>query len=314
MSAGQVSSGRNGSTASWLDPESNQTSRMSRSRSNAAPPHDGQRSPSGMNSSIGRSYHASAPYSSNTTAARSTSAAVEHRFAALRAVDGRDRHTPRALPRDAPVGPVRQHVEDPVAAPGRNPLRRRGRSRQRGLAQRAPARLPPTRLAVHPDEPLRGRQEDDRVVAAPAVRVLSAGTPRGATAVRARSARFDRSDWRRTRAGRRRAPRRRGSVRRVRPARRSRVHTCTPVMKSSAPWPGAVCTAPVPGLQRHVVAEHAERVARRRAGAGSGGVRARAPLHPRDRRAKRRPDRVGDSGCERFREDDGAAVRPRRRA
>ena len=52
---------RNGSTASWLDPESNQTSRMSRSRSNSVPPHVEQVSPSGMNSAIGRSYHASAP-------------------------------------------------------------------------------------------------------------------------------------------------------------------------------------------------------------------------------------------------------------
>ena len=40
------------------------------------PPHDGQARPGGMNSSIGRSYHASAPYSSNTDAARSTSAPV----------------------------------------------------------------------------------------------------------------------------------------------------------------------------------------------------------------------------------------------
>ena len=45
MSAGQVSSGRTDSTASWLDPESNQTSRMFISRSNSAPPHDGQANP-----------------------------------------------------------------------------------------------------------------------------------------------------------------------------------------------------------------------------------------------------------------------------
>src|SRR5688572_6972205 len=76
MSAGQVSSSRNGSTASWLDPESNQTSRMSRSRSKLVPPHEGHASPSGMNSSVGRSYQASVPYWSNTDADRSTSAAV----------------------------------------------------------------------------------------------------------------------------------------------------------------------------------------------------------------------------------------------
>jgi hypothetical protein len=45
------------------------------SRSKAVCPHCGQAKPSGMNSSMGRSYHASAPYFSNTDAARSTSAA-----------------------------------------------------------------------------------------------------------------------------------------------------------------------------------------------------------------------------------------------
>ena len=50
------------STASWLEPESNQTSRMFISRSNAVPPHVGHVSPAGRNSSVGRSYQASAPY------------------------------------------------------------------------------------------------------------------------------------------------------------------------------------------------------------------------------------------------------------
>ena len=40
------------------------------------PSQDGQRRPSGMNSSIGRSYHASALYCSNTPAALSISAVV----------------------------------------------------------------------------------------------------------------------------------------------------------------------------------------------------------------------------------------------
>ena len=75
-SAGQVSSGRNGSTASWLDPESNHTSRMLFSRSNVAPPHFWHVRPAGTNSSMGRSYQASAPYSSNTVAACSTIAPV----------------------------------------------------------------------------------------------------------------------------------------------------------------------------------------------------------------------------------------------
>src|SRR5712691_2936875 len=76
MSAGHVSSGRTDNTASWLDPESNQTSRMFISRSKVPPPHDGHVRPSGMKSSVGRSYHASAPYRSKTAAALSTSAGV----------------------------------------------------------------------------------------------------------------------------------------------------------------------------------------------------------------------------------------------
>src|ERR1700738_2266085 len=76
MSAGQVSSGRTDSTASWLDPESNQTSRMFISRSNDVPPHFGHVSPAGMKSLVGRSYHASAPYCSKTPAVFSTSAGV----------------------------------------------------------------------------------------------------------------------------------------------------------------------------------------------------------------------------------------------
>src|SRR5262245_1829536 len=76
MSAGQPRSGKRARTASWLEPESNHTSRMSRSRSNDVPPHEGQPKPSGRNSSIGRSYHESALYVSNTDAALSTSAGV----------------------------------------------------------------------------------------------------------------------------------------------------------------------------------------------------------------------------------------------
>ena len=39
------------------------------------------------------------------------------RLAAFRAIDGRDRHTPRTLARDAPVRPVRYHVVHAVVAP-----------------------------------------------------------------------------------------------------------------------------------------------------------------------------------------------------
>src|SRR5580765_1418359 len=74
MSAGHVRSGLTESTASWLDPESNQTSRMFISRSKVVPPHEAHVKPSGMNSSVGRSYQASAPYWSNTLAVFATSA------------------------------------------------------------------------------------------------------------------------------------------------------------------------------------------------------------------------------------------------
>src|SRR5262245_23289254 len=77
MSAGQDRPGLTDSTASWLEPESNQTSRMFISRSKLEPPHFEQTIPGGRNSSVGRSYQASAPYCSNTLAARSTSAGVK---------------------------------------------------------------------------------------------------------------------------------------------------------------------------------------------------------------------------------------------
>src|SRR2546421_3843632 len=76
MSAGHVSSGHTEGTASWLDPESNQTSRMFISRSKLVPPHFGHVRPAGMKSLVGRSYHESAPNRSNTPAAFSTSAGV----------------------------------------------------------------------------------------------------------------------------------------------------------------------------------------------------------------------------------------------
>src|SRR6266536_2749150 len=76
MSAGQVSSGHTESTASWLEPESNQTSRMFISRSKVVPPQERHVSPFGTNSSIGRSYQESAPCASYTDAACSTISGV----------------------------------------------------------------------------------------------------------------------------------------------------------------------------------------------------------------------------------------------
>ena len=85
----------------------------------------------------------------------------QHRRAALRAVHRRDRHAPDALARDAPVGPVGDHALDARLSPRRDPARVADRL-ERALAQV---------LRVHRDEPLRRREEDHRVVAAPAVRI-----------------------------------------------------------------------------------------------------------------------------------------------
>src|SRR5688572_32275108 len=76
MSEGHVSSGRTDRTASWLEPESNHTSRMFISFSKMDPPQAGQVRPAGRKSSTGFSYHESAPCASNTDAAFSTSSGV----------------------------------------------------------------------------------------------------------------------------------------------------------------------------------------------------------------------------------------------
>ena len=80
---------------------------------------------------------------------------------ARRAVERRDRHAPRPLARDAPVGAIRHHVADPLLAP-------RGKPLDAGDGVERPL---PQLTAVEGDEPLRGGEEDDRIVAAPAVRV-----------------------------------------------------------------------------------------------------------------------------------------------
>ena len=85
----------------------------------------------------------------------------EHGLAALDAVHRRDRHAPRALARDAPVGPVGDHALDAGLSPRRDPA---------GVVDRL-QRLVAQVVRIHRDEPLRGGEEDHRVVAAPAVRV-----------------------------------------------------------------------------------------------------------------------------------------------
>ena len=129
----------------------------------------GRPSPSGTNSAIGRSYHASAPCSSKTEAARSTSAGVSSaspHFVQSTAGIG----TPHARWREMhQSGRLAIMFDMPLAAPRRQPPTSRstassaaGAQRRVGRGQAAPS------IA---DEPLRRRQEDHRVVAAPAVRI-----------------------------------------------------------------------------------------------------------------------------------------------
>ena len=200
---------------------------MSRSRSNAVPPHAGHVRPGGRNSSIGRSYQASALYCSNTDGRLVDDRRGEDGFAAVDAVERRDRHAPGALARDAPVGPVGDHVEDAVVTPRRDPLDLVVDRVTRRIAQcpRLAVGAGDDGFAVHADEPLRGGEKDHRVVAAPAVRILVLerfAVPQAA-ALDAAPARL--SGWRRTPAARRTARRSRGSVRPGRSARRSRGRT-----------------------------------------------------------------------------------------
>ena len=88
------------------------------------------------------------------------------RLAALHAREHRDRDSPGALPRDAPVRAVGDHRGDPVDRPSGDPLDC-GDGLQRTLAKRTHSLCG----FVHRDEPLLGGAEDDRTLAAPAVRI-----------------------------------------------------------------------------------------------------------------------------------------------
>src|SRR6202011_6044950 len=73
----------------------------------------------------------------------------------------RNRHSPGALPGDAPVGAILKHAGDALLAP-------RGCPRHRlDVAQRMRAQL----ARVHADEPLRGGAEDERCLVPPAMRI-----------------------------------------------------------------------------------------------------------------------------------------------
>ena len=89
----------------------------------------------------------------------------EDRAAGL-AVERHDRDAPHALARDRPVGSVGDHVRDALLAPRRDPLD--GREGGERLLAQGPG-VPAPRRLVERDEPLLGRPEERRVLAAPAV-------------------------------------------------------------------------------------------------------------------------------------------------
>ena len=265
---------------------------MSASRSNDVPPHDGQ---------LEARRH---ELLERPLVPRVGAVGVEHgrraidqrgredRLAARRAVERRDRHAPRALARDAPVRPVDDHVEDPVAAPRRDPLHLLIDRVARRIAQRAhrPVLAPDHRIAVHPDEPLRGRQENHRVVAAPAMRVLM----RKDLAVPEARALLERLLHVGVRVEH---PLSAEQLHRVEEmsARADRRVDLEAVLDAGQEVVGAVAGRGVHGararVERHVVAEDAHRIALVQRMAEADALQLLA-LHPRHGRSKRTIDRL----------------------
>ena len=92
---------------------------------------------------------------------------VDDVFAAVFAVEDRDRHAPDTLTGNAPVTAVVDHVVNTVMAPGRNPFDRID-SVEGFLAE-----------TVNRSKPLFRSAVDDRFLAAPAVRILMAESALG---------------------------------------------------------------------------------------------------------------------------------------
>src|ERR1700684_2128986 len=87
------------------------------------------------------------------------------------AVENHQRYSPKTLPRNAPVGPVLDHVVDAPFSPSRNPLHFLYFF-QRRAAQPRCVRRPYRRAAVvELDEPLFRSAENNGLVAAPAMRI-----------------------------------------------------------------------------------------------------------------------------------------------
>ena len=148
-----------------VEPESNQTSSVSVSLRYLLA--------STPKSSCVASNHASMPPSCTFAAASSSSAGRIGMQRVGRLVDEeRQRHAPLPLPRQRPVGPMRDHAMQPRLAPGREELRRLDAG-ERGRAQRAPPACAPSIAGhvVHAGEPLRRRAIDDRRLVPPAMHV-----------------------------------------------------------------------------------------------------------------------------------------------
>ena len=162
-------------------------------------------------------------------------------------------------------GRLRDHVVDAVVAP--DGIHFTWWSIASSAASRSvcvPARaVRPTdhRFAIQPDEPLRRRQEDHRVVAAPAVRVLV----RERLAMPEPAALLQRLLDLRVRVEHALPPNS-STVSRKCPRRSDRRVDLEPVLHAGVEVVGAVAGRRVhragAGVERHVVAEHAERVAR----------------------------------------------------
>ncbi len=101
--------------------------------------------------------------------------AIHQRLVAAFAKEDRDGDAPNALARDAPVRPRGDHVGDALLAPCRVPFHAVFDFVERALPERQRRAIGTRAQFLHRvidvDEPLLGRAKDDRVVAAPAMRV-----------------------------------------------------------------------------------------------------------------------------------------------
>ncbi len=198
---------------------------------------------------------------------------------------------------------MRDHVVHAVVPPRRHPPDVAIDRVERGLTQRLAARQ---LHRVEVDEPLRRRQEDHRVVAAPAVRVLV----RERLAVPQPPARLQRLDDVRVRVEDALAAKQLDVVEEM-PRRPDRRVDLQAVFHAGLEVVGAVARRGVhgagAGVERHVAAEHAERGPRVERMLKADVLQLLA-LHAGDRRAKRLARRGRDVRRERFGDDHRAAV------